>query len=417
MDKNKDLSYSFYLGGVLLPACVLCFNFNFFEFDLLIVGILLLEALVYTFLKSKLKHATLYSYVFLGGLSTSLFSVIRIGFMNVYNTIALDYSYVLGFSLNKFTINGQSLSQINLSSLIFLVIFFSIFIGPVYRYTINKKSNGKTFLITLGMSLPNFIVQIHLNWFFVLFLFIYWACLVLPSLKMYFPKKIRWRQIRVVSLTIIISSCLVFVSLPETKFKEMYAPVSVQKNIMDQINEWIQHLSFIQYQQDAVDLTTAGNRVYADIVHFEVENRNKKDIYFKTFSGSVYGENKWDILPKKNYDDSYDNRLIDFHHLISLIRVQRIMELPNYAYEQIKIVDHRRGDSYALQPYFINKIDQEYREVFDYAIKIGSDEVNYQIWNEENEEYFWKIHQIIILLWKKIIFKFLLCIQKLFLMN
>lgn len=382
---KRDFKYYFlYLYSSFIPFFVLFSHFDIVETTYLIYLSILLVAILISFLTKNKRLRKVNILVFIGLIVLLILNYKGIGtaFVQIFNAVVKEYNKNTGINISSIMISVDK--NTIFYHVCLLVVVIQYFISNVFIRLLNKQKYGKIFLITLFFSLPIIIVQINLNWVAWVLLITYWFTLYVYHYFKNAMNKDKLVKLSVLILTTLSLSSFLFIhNFSEHQLKLYYEPVTIQQDVLDKVNEWIQKISDLQVNNHEVDLSYARNRVYSDTVHLEVETDHVQPYYLKYYSGAVYSDNKWSALSdqvvknSKLDDEDFDNV---FHY------IQRYTLSPNDV-DQITVTDKRRGDTFSIYPYYIRTMDQEYEIYRDMYMIYRSDKATFQTWDTDKVTY------------------------------
>lgn len=373
MKKEQIYELLMYFFGCFLPILVNIYCFDFKISKSYFILLLSLTILIFYFLciKLNMKKGILFLIFCLVVSCFLTYDKIKIGSMHIYNVIIDEYANVLRVYFDKFSLIIYSSKKIE-SSTFLVLCYLSLFAIILQMYSlVIKKSHFFTFIVTLIISFPVLIVQIKLNWFLVIGLYVYWVFLLMPAKIT--TVKIQFRQMVLLGLSVVLCMNFVLFNFSEYKFKENYSPNGIQNTIIDKVNQVIRYFSSIQYQNSDVDLNLATNRYYADILHLKVQRKNADSLYLKTYAGAIYEDNKWKILPIETYEKK--------PKLFEKLDWIHSYEINDETIEYISVEDMRKGNPYSVLPYYLRDAGQTYKMNFDYSYYLDKPNTVFQVWN------------------------------------
>lgn len=380
------------LFGSLIPLWVLVDTFELVENVYLLLGIICFLLLLLNLLKEKTGR---YIVILLFLILMAVFGFIKIdtiilGFKSCYNEIVQVYYKSIQVSLDQFAVRG---SLVELEKARFLFLIFVGCLGGVFNHValIQMRKPLFAFLISLIFCFPFLVIQVPLDWILMAILIAYWFVLMLPI----FSKVIKHTKPMIVQVLMIMMSVILIISiftnvLPEVRVKNAYSPDTIQTQLIEKINAFLQHFASVQIKQSSLNLSLAGNRYYDDVVHASITRELPKSLYLKRQSYAIYNENKWESLLVEDYNRSN----IDFDKIFKWITTY---EVNSSMLEIISIEDMRVGNSYSLQPYHIRSLtSQNYDLSYDigyeiknsnrYTIQVFSGQGAYRI-DSEHQKY------------------------------
>ncbi|MGN1343992.1 MAG: transglutaminase domain-containing protein [Traorella sp.] len=384
MKTNKYYPFIIYLLACLTPFYVFFIHFDVNTFQILIYPLCLIITLSFFFIKGKYRQIIFLLLIF--GIILILF-INQTGFYNAlyyfYNGVVKAYnSYTnIGFSLADVTLSYRQVTPyvILLTSLIQIIIcILSYFL--IYKF----NQPFLLFIMSLIFTLPCLVVQMELNWIMIIFLFIYWMMLFIPTgnSKIKTNIKVQFRQAILIIITISISSCIFLNTITSGKVEKIYSISNDTQDIIDKINDYFKNLSSFQSNSTHVNLKNAKNRYFTSAVHIEVTREKKEALYLKYYSGAIYQNSSWNPLDKEIYERISENELIN-----SFTWIRNPLYYNYNNYEEIHVIDYRKGTTLSLYPYNLKEIDQDYDTYYDVYLNYNQKDVTFEVWNKANEGY------------------------------
>lgn len=379
---KRDLKYYFiYLIGSFIPFFVIFSNFRIVTEPLPIyicISIIIFLVGLLTINKS-LNKVNLLLFILLLIVSLIFYQGIAYAFIYFYNSIIRLYN------LN----NGINIAVINVyidTSTIFyhILLFVSVIqylISNILIQLQNKQKYGLIFLLSLILSLPILLVQIELNWYAWVLLVTYWFILFIFNTFKYAINQNQLLSLSIIIFIILSLTTTIFTkNFSEYKLKELYNPITIQQEVLDTFNEWLQKFSNIQFNDKEINLNNARNRIYTNAKHLEVQSSSKESLYLKYYSGAIYKSNTWTTLNEEDYE-------IAGNSVGKSFKWYNQFTFSDNDVETIMINDLREGRTFSIYPYNMRNIDQEYETYFDVFMKYPNKTATFQVWkhNESPE--------------------------------
>ncbi len=166
-------------------------------------------------------------------------------FIQIFNSIVRAYNKNVG--INIATINIYIDKDTIFSHVFMFTIFIQYLISNIIMKFMMKEKYGKTFIFTLIIALPIILVQIPIDWTSWVLLITYWFLLYVCY---YFRNAINQNKLFKLAILILsilsLTTALFINNFSETKLKKYYNPATLQQEMFDRFNDWLQKISNIQ---------------------------------------------------------------------------------------------------------------------------------------------------------------------------
>lgn len=136
--------------------------------------------------------------------------------------------------------------------------------------------------------------------------------------------------------------------------------------------------------EDHIDLSEATDRFYVGSIHLSLYAR-PQTYYLRTYSGALYQDNQWTLLPAQRYD-SLDT---DYRSILLQLpaydeRLLRYRDDTPAQHDSIDIEDFRGSDQRVV-PYYLSIIPDEPQAVYDSYLRKDDDDAwyAYRLWEAD----------------------------------
>lgn len=373
--KKEVRNIFLYFLGSFIPFFVLFRHFEIVEEPILIYFSMIIISIIVSLLtlNKKLKKVNILIMLILFIFLIINYQGTIYAFIQIYNSIIREYNKNIG--INIATINIYIDKNTIFSHVFMFVNFIQYLISNIVIKFMTKEKYGKIFIFTLIIALPIILVQIPIDWTSWVLLITYWFLLYVCY---YFRNAINQNKLFKLAILILsilsLTTALFINNFSETKLKKYYNPVTLQQEMFDRFNDWLQKISNIQFNENEVNLNHAQDRIYIDAKHLEVETDSIESMYLKYYSGDVYESNTWTSLNEAEYE-SMDAALDKSFKWITRFTFEES------DVNEVTITDYRKGKTFSLYPYNMRSCDQSYETYFDMYLKYSSNQATFQVWD------------------------------------
>ena len=279
-----------------------------------------------------------------------------------YNLITDAYAMYSDYFFEQYEIVNDFLLVQKQFTDFFLYVSIFFFLA-VYTFWQTKRYIA----VTMITFLPFFFVLLYstpIAWKFALPLFMLWFYMFLSNKGRKGNSKATRKTACFVS---VITLLLVFFITPFGSYELRGTSGNIRERIAYRIEEMFYNLTHSDEETGEVDLGKAGNRMYANVTHLFVTGENLSgNLYLRDYSGAVYEDNSWHMLPEETYTSlkDYDWNQIDSWIYSKNSNLREILSLWNDEM-LLQIIDKRPSKRYAIVPYYLMNSSSELTSWYD----------------------------------------------------
>ncbi len=245
--------------------------------------------------------------------------------------------------------------------------------------------------VTMITFLPFFFVLLYstpIGWKFALPLFMLWFYMFLSNKG----RKGNSRATRKTACFVsVITLLFVFFITPFDSYELRGTSGNIRERVAYRIEEMFYNLTHSNEEIGEADLGKAGNRMYANVTHLYVTGENLSgNLYLRDYSGAVYEDNSWHMLPEETYKSlkDYDWGQIDSWIYSKNSNLKEILSLWNDEM-LLHIVDKRPSKRYAIVPYYLMHSSSELTSWYDGYRTGQEDEMIYRTYKLDDSSVFY----------------------------